>query len=89
MSRGSVATLVTEEFVCNNGNRGGIEPAAQIRADGTATAQAAADGFAKEVEKLRGVLVAGLIANFLREIEVPVATFLDAAGSHPHEVSGG
>ena len=84
-----VATLFTEEFVRDNGNRGGIEPAAQIRAYGTATAQSAADGFAKEVEELSGVLVAGLIANFLREIEVPVATFLDAAGSDPHEVGGG
>src|SRR5579859_1538871 len=70
------AILFVKEFVRDNGNRGGIEPAAQLRADGAAAAQSPADGFAKQVEQMSGVLLGGLIADFFCEIEVPIATFL-------------
>src|SRR5258706_5373815 len=59
------AALFAEEFVRDDADRGRVESSAQIRTDGTTTTEAAADGFAKEVEELLGVLLVGLAANFL------------------------
>src|ERR1035437_6143155 len=57
--------LLAEEFAGNDGDGGGVEAAAQIRANGAATAQAAADGFAEEVEEVVGVLFVRFVADLL------------------------
>jgi hypothetical protein len=81
--------MFAENLIRDNGDGGGVESAAQIRANRATTAEAATHRFAKEVEEVAGVSFIGFIADLLGEIKVPVASFLDAAGSYPHEVGGG
>jgi hypothetical protein len=78
--------LFTEEFVRYDRDGGGVKATAQIRPSRTTTAKPAADGFAKEAEEVTGVLFVPTVTDFFGEIEIPIAAFLDAARSHPHEV---